>query len=98
MLVTTVVWTAVHFSMIVVAMFSQIYDQNPFNQRAIDVIASGIDQLWVKIFLSTRLIMTIVIVVIVGLVVLTGAAGALSYFFFSGTLEGLALWVVRFVQ
>ena len=98
MLVTTVVWTAVHFSMIVVAMFSQIYDQNSFNQRAIDVIASGIDQLWVKIFLSTRLIMTIVIVVIVGLVVLTGAAGALSYFFFSGTLEGLALWVVRFVQ
>lgn len=92
MLVTTLVWTAFHFSIIVIAMFSHMYDQNPLNEKAINVIASGADRLWVKIYLSTKLLITVLVVAMVVLLMISILAQVLSHFGFLGTLQKLAIW------
>ena len=68
MVLTTLVWTGFHFLIILAALIVRLHDGNPLDRHAVESLSSGGDALWVKLYLSTKWLITVVLwITIVGL-------------------------------
>jgi hypothetical protein len=100
MILTTLVWTGLHLLVTIGALFCRLNDNFPLDRRAVETLRERRDSLWVKLYLSGKWLLVVVVwlallavffwllnIAIHGLTALFGSNTGLI-----GVLEATALW------